>query len=218
VLALFLAVLLAGCWVPDVEYYDAAIGGETAGDTGAADRTTTDRDSGRDVANEVDASVGEAESDALADGGAEADSSDASAVSTDASMDPDSDAADASATSDSPDTSLPDPSDAADAPAGDENATDAPAEAVADGPAEAATDAPEEPADDGPAEADGSSGNTCPSPTPPGATRCCGTTPCVERQGNACNCGLCIRLHCSGMCCTDSQGNLSCVATPADCQ
>jgi hypothetical protein len=56
----------------------------------------------------------------------------------------------------------------------------------------------------------------CPHAVPPGATTCCGRMPCVERQGNSCNCSEC---HvCAVMCCFGSQGTLSCVATPADCQ
>jgi hypothetical protein len=71
---------------------------------------------------------------------------------------------------------------------------------------------------DGPAEAaDSATVDTCPQATPPGATTCCGHTACIARQGNACNCGACNQSHCAGMCCVDSNGRLSCVASPADC-
>jgi hypothetical protein len=75
---------------------------------------------------------------------------------------------------------------------------------IADGPVEAADSATEV--------------NTCPQVVPPGATICCGHSACVARQGNACNCGQCNQQRCAGFCCVDSNGNLSCVASPADCQ
>jgi hypothetical protein len=70
---------------------------------------------------------------------------------------------------------------------------------------------------DGSAEAADSAVDTCPQGTPPGATTCCGHTACIARQGNACNCGKCNQSHCASFCCFDSNGNLSCVASPAAC-
>jgi hypothetical protein len=200
--ALSLAALLLGCSVPEIEFYDAAVGGETAADTGAVDRTTDREDSGQDVTTGVDAREGEAEADSVAaDVASGGDSSDAA----DEPQDGASDAADASTTTDDADA----PPDAGDASSPD--AFDAAEAGATDAPAEDAE------ADDGPAEAnDGSFINTCPSPTPPGVTRCCAHTPCIERQGNSCNCGAC--MHCGAICCADSQGNTSCVATPADCR
>jgi hypothetical protein len=71
---------------------------------------------------------------------------------------------------------------------------------------------------DAPAEAaDSATVNTCPQQTPPGATTCCGHSACIARQGNACQCGECSQSHCAGMCCFDSNGTFSCVASPSDC-
>ena len=71
---------------------------------------------------------------------------------------------------------------------------------------------------DAPAAAPDSAPSGCPQETPPGATRCCAHVPCVARSGNDCNCGECMRLGCSSMCCFDSQGSSSCVSTPAACR
>jgi hypothetical protein len=101
---------------------------------------------------------------------------------------------------DSADASSPDAFDAADAHA-DAGATDGNAEDAEDAPAEA--------------EDAGTTAPSCPDAAPPGATSCCGSTPCVERQGNACNCAQC--MNCSGVCCADMNGHTSCVATAADC-
>jgi hypothetical protein len=59
---------------------------------------------------------------------------------------------------------------------------------------------------------------TCPQAVPAGATTCCGSMACVGRGGNSCNCGDCDQRLCPAVCCFNSQGNLSCVATPADCR
>ncbi len=74
-------------------------------------------------------------------------------------------------------------------------------------------------ASDAPGAADDSAPSSgCPQETPPGVTRCCAHVPCVARSGNACNCGACMQQGCSSVCCFGSQGNASCVPTPADCR
>jgi hypothetical protein len=203
--ALSLAVLLFGCTVPDVEYYDAGGSEESAVDTGAPDRTIEAQDSGQDVTPWVDASDADAAADSAADVASEGDSSDAAVVPEDATADSADalatmDSSDASETTDSADASSPDVFDAAEAQP-DASATDAPAEAT----------------DDGPPESDGSFVNTCPHQTPPGFTTCCAHSPCIARQGNSCSCGECDSTHCAGVCCFDSQGAFSCVPTLGDC-
>jgi hypothetical protein len=61
---------------------------------------------------------------------------------------------------------------------------------------------------------------TC-SPTnlPPEATACCNGLPCVDRQGQGCNCGDCFNKCGSngGWCCVDSQGHISCKPSANAC-
>jgi hypothetical protein len=59
--------------------------------------------------------------------------------------------------------------------------------------------------------------DACPQNVPAGASTCCGSSPCVGRNGNVCNCNDCQLRHCASWCCVDSNGALSCVADPASC-
>ncbi len=81
------------------------------------------------------------------------------------------------------------------------------------GKADGAADA----AGDGAASADGATGCATGSP-PPGATRCCGTVPCVDRSGNGCNCGDCDALACPGWCCVNGNQQVLCTQSSKACK
>jgi hypothetical protein len=226
---LSLAVLLLGCSVPEIDYYDATDEEAAVVDTGAPDRKVPgEEDAG--VPPGVDGSdVGEAASDALAaDATVEADSADAPVglvdAEWDAAEDPEtSDSATRdsamtgngttdSATLDSakPDAETPD-AETFDAP---DSADTSPSDAfdATEAQGEASTQ------DGSEGDADGESPNTCPQEAPPGAATCCAHSPCAESQGNSCQCGKCASMHCAAWCCANSQGGMSCVAGPADCR
>lgn len=161
---------------------------ESATDTGAVDRATGGEGEGADVTTGADGNGRDAESGSVAaDVASGADSSEAAADSSDDA----SKGADAFAGPDSSDASTSD------------------GMQMADGPEDAADSATEP--------TDSATVNTCPQRIPPGASVCCGHSACVERQGNACQCGVCNSNHCAGFCCFDSNGAFSCVASPADC-
>jgi hypothetical protein len=159
---------------------------EGAPDTGAVDRATGTEAAGADVTSGLEGPEGAVELDSAA-----------------ADVAPGSDSSDAANSRDGE----PDGADAFAAPdSGDASTSDG--MHMADGPAEAADSATEPP--------DSATVNTCPQRVPPGITMCCGHSACIDRQGNACNCGECNSQHC-GFCCFDSNGAFSCVASPADC-
>jgi hypothetical protein len=227
---LALTVLLLGCSVPEIDYYDAPDEGAAPADSGGPG----DEESGPGVGPDVDGSdAGETAPDVVAtDGTVEAQSPDAPV----GQVDGESDAADDLETSDSathdsgmtgsetPDSATADSttldSSMPDSTRPDVTTFDAPDSADAGSPdafdaaeeqGEASTrDGSEDDADDG-------SANTCPQKAPPGAATCCAHTPCAESQGNACNCGKCDSMHCLDWCCANSQGGTTCVAGPADC-
>ena len=58
---------------------------------------------------------------------------------------------------------------------------------------------------------DSSGADVTPASCGAGGTECCGQTPCIDLQGQTCNCADCTQT-CgqSRVCCFDSQGNLTC--------
>ena len=61
---------------------------------------------------------------------------------------------------------------------------------------------------------------TCdPSHPPDGATQCCSGVPCVDRQGQGCNCVSCLQQKCTGgkWCCVNKNGDLSCKVGANNC-
>jgi hypothetical protein len=92
-------------------------------------------------------------------------------------------------------------------------ASDSARDSTASMDATPAQDATRAPLDAAPVDAAETSTSCSPTQLPPGATACCAGTPCVDRQGQGCNCGDCAQSPCPGSgrwCCFDSQGNLSC--------